>query len=204
MSDKKISQLGVAAPLTGTEPIPTVQGGVTVKTTAQDIANLAPAPIIIPGAGANSTIRCGVGNLASGNCSSALSGCGNNASQSFATIVGGKDNTASGYYAFTGSGYCNTTSAYYAFTGSGRCNITSGNHAFTGSGNSNTTSGWFSFTGSGCKNLTQAVAGVVVGGICNNVCNVTSGCLALGAVVGGGCGLSFHPGCHMIGWCVIY
>ena len=41
MADKKISQLVVAAALTGSEPIPTVQGGVTVQTTAQDIADLA-------------------------------------------------------------------------------------------------------------------------------------------------------------------
>jgi hypothetical protein len=41
MADKKISQLTAAAALTGSEPIPTVQGGVTVQTTAQDIADLA-------------------------------------------------------------------------------------------------------------------------------------------------------------------
>lgn len=41
MADKKISQLSSAGPLTGTEPLPIVQGGVTVKTTVQDIANLA-------------------------------------------------------------------------------------------------------------------------------------------------------------------
>ena len=32
------------------------------------------------------------------------------------------------------------------------------------------------------------MASVVGGGICNNVCNVTSGCLAIGAVVVGGVG----------------
>ena len=42
MSDKKISQLiGASLPLTGTEQLPLVQGGVTLKATAQDIANLA-------------------------------------------------------------------------------------------------------------------------------------------------------------------
>jgi hypothetical protein len=41
MANKKISQLTVAAPLTGTEILPIVQGGVTVQTTAQDIADLA-------------------------------------------------------------------------------------------------------------------------------------------------------------------
>lgn len=44
MADKKISQLTAAAALTGTETLPIVQAGSTVKTTTQDIANLAAAP----------------------------------------------------------------------------------------------------------------------------------------------------------------
>ena len=40
MANKKISQLTAAAALTGTEILPIVQGGVTVQTTAQDIADL--------------------------------------------------------------------------------------------------------------------------------------------------------------------
>lgn len=43
MADKKISQLDAAAPLTGTEQVPVVQSGTTVRTTAQDIADLAPS-----------------------------------------------------------------------------------------------------------------------------------------------------------------
>ena len=41
MADKKISQLTGASTLTGTEELPIVQGGQTVKTTTQDIADLA-------------------------------------------------------------------------------------------------------------------------------------------------------------------
>jgi len=41
MADKKISQLDAAASLTGTEEVPVVQSGSTVKTTVQDIADLA-------------------------------------------------------------------------------------------------------------------------------------------------------------------
>lgn len=41
MSKVKISQLPVADALAGTEPLPIVQDGVTVKTTVQDVANLA-------------------------------------------------------------------------------------------------------------------------------------------------------------------
>ena len=41
MADEKISALTSAGALAGTEPLPIVQGGVTKKTTVQDIANLA-------------------------------------------------------------------------------------------------------------------------------------------------------------------
>jgi len=41
MADTKISALPSAGALAGTEPVPIVQGGVTVKTTVQDIADLA-------------------------------------------------------------------------------------------------------------------------------------------------------------------
>lgn len=44
MADKKISQLTTAAALTGTEAVPVVQSGATVKTTTQDIADLASSP----------------------------------------------------------------------------------------------------------------------------------------------------------------
>jgi hypothetical protein len=44
MADEKISALPSAGALAGTEPLPIVQGGVTKKTTAQDIADLAATP----------------------------------------------------------------------------------------------------------------------------------------------------------------
>ena len=47
MANKKISQLTAAAPLTGTELLPIVQDGVTVQTTAQDVADLAGAPYLV-------------------------------------------------------------------------------------------------------------------------------------------------------------
>lgn len=48
MSDKKISQLAAATtPLAGTEELPIVQSGVTVKATAQDVADLAGAPYLV-------------------------------------------------------------------------------------------------------------------------------------------------------------
>jgi hypothetical protein len=44
MADTKISALTSAGALAGTEPLPIVQGGVTKKTTVQDVANLVATP----------------------------------------------------------------------------------------------------------------------------------------------------------------
>ena len=44
MADTKISALTSAGALAGTEPLPIVQGGVTKKTTVQDVANLIATP----------------------------------------------------------------------------------------------------------------------------------------------------------------
>ncbi len=44
MADEKISALTSAGALAGTEPLPIVQGGVTKKTTVQDVANLVATP----------------------------------------------------------------------------------------------------------------------------------------------------------------
>lgn len=45
MADSKISDLGAASALVGTELVPIVQSGVTVKSTAQDIAQMVVAPL---------------------------------------------------------------------------------------------------------------------------------------------------------------
>ena len=48
MANKKISQLtGASTPLTGTEELAIVQGGQTVKATAQDVADLAGASYLV-------------------------------------------------------------------------------------------------------------------------------------------------------------
>ncbi len=58
MSDKKISQLTAATtPLTGTETLPIVQGGQTVKVSAQSIANLAPAELPSQSGNANKYLQ---------------------------------------------------------------------------------------------------------------------------------------------------
>lgn len=58
MSDKKISQLTAATtPLAGTETLPIVQGGQTVKVSAQSIANLAPAELPSQSGNANKYLQ---------------------------------------------------------------------------------------------------------------------------------------------------
>jgi hypothetical protein len=58
MADKKISQLsGATTPLTGTEELAIVQGGSTVKATAQSVANLAPAELPSQSGNANKYLQ---------------------------------------------------------------------------------------------------------------------------------------------------
>lgn len=58
MADKKISQLTAATtPLAGTETLPIVQGGQTVKVSAQSIANLAPAELPSQSGNANKYLQ---------------------------------------------------------------------------------------------------------------------------------------------------
>jgi hypothetical protein len=63
MADTKISALPSAGALSGTEPVPIVQGGATVKTTVQDIADLATPDLQqVLDAGNTSTTSLGIVN----------------------------------------------------------------------------------------------------------------------------------------------
>ena len=64
MADEKISALTSAGALAGTEPLPIVQGGVTKKTTVQDVANLKATPTLqqVTTAGATTTNSITVNN----------------------------------------------------------------------------------------------------------------------------------------------
>jgi hypothetical protein len=70
----------------------------------------------------------------------------------------------------------------------GTKNTSSGNYGVVSGGICNTSSGLRSTIVGGLKNLNNSFDGFVGGGNCNNVCNVTSGCLSFGAVVVGGVG----------------
>jgi hypothetical protein len=64
MADEKISALTSAGALAGTEPLPIVQGGVTKKTTVQDVANLKATPDLqqVTTEGATTTVGITVDN----------------------------------------------------------------------------------------------------------------------------------------------
>lgn len=83
-----------------------------------------------------------------------------------------------------GSG--NATTGAYS-TAFGRSNTSSGDYSSI-FGQCNTASGKASTVLAGFKNLSQGSFSTVGGGICNNVCNSTSACLATGATVIGGIG----------------
>lgn len=103
--------------------------------------------IIIAGAGANSTIRCGVNNTAASSFGASLSGC---------------NNTNSGGYAIIAGGACNSTNAAHSFIGGGICNCVNVN--FTGQGNCAT-------IGGGLGNYLESAYGTLSGGVFNKVCN---------------------------------
>jgi hypothetical protein len=79
----------------------------------------------------------------------------------------------------------NTASGAYS-TVFGRCNTASA-----------ASSGVFG----GQKNLAQGIASFIGSGICNNACNVTSGCLATGSVVVGGVGNNTTGGTWALASC---
>jgi hypothetical protein len=127
------------------------------------------AGVIIAGTGTGSSYRCGLCNTASGSYSFAVGKC-TTASANYSEATG-LCTFASGN-ASKAAGFATTASGIYSYA-FGKCNVASG---------------LLSTISGGEKNLAQAIGGFIGGGECNNVCNVTSGCLAYGAVVVGGVG----------------
>jgi hypothetical protein len=123
--------------------------------------------VIVAGSGTESSIRCNVNNIASGNCSAALGGACNLASSNYSVVVSGCCNTSSGYYSFIGTGMCNISSGGTSFIGSGASNTSSGYSSFIGSGRCNISISCFSFTGSGYCNISSSCFSFIGSGICN-------------------------------------
>ena len=114
-------------------------------------AYTAAAPsIMVVGGGSNSTVRCGVNNTASGNCSASL---------------GGQCNTASGNYSFVGGGNTNSGSGLESAIVGGQKNLAQGFNSFIGGGDCNSVCN----STSGCLSY----GAVVAGGVGNNTCGGT-------------------------------
>lgn len=123
MADKKISQLTAATtPLAGTETLPIVQGGQTVKASAQSIANLAPAEL------PSQTGNNGKYLTTNGTSSSWASVSAGQNYKTYAVniIVAGGSLSYTDLYNDTG-----TTFTYTALTSNGRIQINSATSAFT-------------------------------------------------------------------------
>lgn len=91
-----------------------------------------------------------------------------------------------GAYSSLRCGSGNVTTGSYS-TAFGRSNTASGDYTSI-FGQCNTASGVGSTVMAGFKNQAQGSFSTIGGGICNNACNTTSGCLATGAAVLGGIG----------------
>ena len=164
MAVKPISQLTNAQPTSGTEFIPIVQGGTTLKLTTSSfvggVDNIA--------SGVNSTIGGGCCNTAIG-CRSTIGGGQSNftgiAGVPFfgesSTIGGGQSNTVQGNNSTVGGGCCNTAVASYTFVGGGCCNCAFGQRTTILGGSQNTTCG---------------VCSSILGGVSNTVrwCDINS------------------------------
>jgi len=89
MADTRISELSAAASLSGTEVLPLVQSAATVKTTAQDIANLAPVTSVAGKTGVVTLSSTDVGiSSASISTWNTAYGWGNHATAGYSTFSG--------------------------------------------------------------------------------------------------------------------
>jgi len=130
--------------------------------------------IMIAGTGCNSTLRCGVNNIASGNYSAALVGRCNTASANCATVVGGLSNTACGVYSFVDGGIGNTASGYASSLIGGKGNVSSNTYSSVVTGMTSTSSGQYSVIINGICNRSLSVSTTVSGGYNNTASGYSS------------------------------
>jgi hypothetical protein len=144
-----------------------------------EVAATASNAVIVPGGGTCSSVRCGVSNTASADCSFSGGGSGNNASGTWATVVGGVSNSATGDRSFIGGGSSNQACAFGSFVGGGDSNVAGSTYSTVVGGGSNGAYGTQSFIGGGGFVYAYGISAVAVGG-----CNINSGGYA--SFVGGG------------------
>ena len=166
-----------------------------LKITVDDLGSLfGGGSLYEVGSGTDSTQRCGVNNVANGNCSIVAGGFCNTSSNDRSTVSGGQNNTSSGFGSTVsggqfnaaigdrstiGGGRLNTSSGGYSFVGGGRLNTSSGGFSTVSGGFCNTTSGTYSTIGGGRQNTACGTDSTISGGYCN-----TSSCY--GSTVSGG------------------
>lgn len=117
--------------------------------------------IVVVGAGANSTVRCGLSNTASGGRST----------------VFGYNNTASGVDSAVYGGTCHTAAGNFSFIGGGNINIAANVFATVVGGQLNAACQRGSFIGGGINNIVNTTANTIYGGsvIAGGVGNNTTG-----------------------------
>ena len=108
--------------------------------------------IFIIGAGAGSTLRCGLSNQSNGACSAVLGGKFNCALGTYGIVAGGSSNTSNGINSIVGGGQSNQALCEHSFVGGGYCNISSNIHGSIGGGAYNRASGAYSSILGGCAN----------------------------------------------------
>jgi hypothetical protein len=141
--------------------------------------------VMVPGAGTNSTIRCGLSNTASGYASFAI---GTSSTSSGAvSFVAGQSNNNAGSQSTISGGYCNTiSSAYQGFIGAGQSNLIC-NFPYYSSivgGFSNTLGGAY-----------QITAGFIGGGQSNKICTRAGVYGGMFPFIGGGAGNTVSSYC---------
>ena len=148
--------------LTADGSVITAGSGITI------VSNVisATTPIQV-GSGIGSTIRCGNGNLTSGNYSTVSGGRDNIASGNYSTISGGYTNLTTGYVTSIGGGNNNRSTGDGNFIGSGFNNCTVNNSTVVVGGGNNTASGSYAFVGGGQSNTASSYGAVAIGGINN-------------------------------------
>jgi|688.fasta_scaffold00656_72 hypothetical protein len=152
------------------------------------------APIIVLDSGLCSTVRCGVGNCASGTFSFAGGGCGNTASGVGSFIGSGGLNLASGCFGINLGGYCNQSTQLSSINIGGGCNCVCNIFSINGNGLRNVVTGCYSIIGTGYENTVSSCYSSINNGNCNvssgyfssiinGKCNTSSGCYSF---IGGG------------------
>jgi hypothetical protein len=152
------------------------------------------APIIVLDSGLCSTVRCGVGNCASGTFSFAGGGCGNTASGVGSFIGSGGLNLASGCFGINLGGYCNQSTQLSSINIGGGCNCVCNIFSINGNGLRNVVTGCYSIIGTGYENTASSCYSSINNGNCNvssgyfssiinGKCNTSSGCYSF---IGGG------------------